>query len=337
MHRRRLLSWLSLLSVAVIALAGCAPRAFSGANASQAAPDALVVDLPALVIDIDSAGQPSVGNVPLKQLGDMFAPGQLDSWVVPSDIVALMTESNIQHFQIDNTPNGLLLLINGEPIPSIKWDGQILSDTAGLITQLGAGTAVLEEMLPTITNLGIGAIVRFPLQEGVAAIPTYVEGGEAALAAQQAQEEFLASVGTPPTITVPMFYDADGGWRVGDLSDAEWSNLTGLPFQAARLQPDMIQGIISSGITEVSIYTDDAGLHLSINRRALPYIGWADGEITHLLEVGDQLGLWNTLADNGMNMGEVIGMVESLLPAVQSSNTSINVYFPGSVAAASQQ
>jgi hypothetical protein len=38
-----------------------------------------------------------------------------------------------------------------------------------------------------------------------------------------------------------------------------------------------------------------------------------------------------------MNMGEVIGMVESLLPAVQSSNTSINVYFPGSVAAASQQ
>jgi len=318
-------------------LAGCAPRAFSGANASQAAPDALVVDLPALVIDIDSAGQPSIGNVPLKQLGDMFAPGQLDSLVVPSDIVALMTESNIQHFQIDNTPNGLLLLVNGEPIPSIKWDGQILSDTAGLITQLGAGTAVLEEMLPVITNLGIGAIVRFPLQEGVAAIPTYVEGGEAALAAQQAQEEFLASVGTPPTITVPMFYDADGGWRVGDLSDAEWSNLTGLPFQAARLQPDMIQGIISSGITEVSIYTDDAGLHLSINGRALPYIGWADGEITHLLEVGDQLGLWNTLADNGMNMGEVIGMVESLLPAVQSSNTSINVYFPGSVAAASQQ
>jgi hypothetical protein len=336
MHRRRLLSWLSLLSVAVIVLAGCAPRAFSGANAGQAAPDALVVDLPALVIDIDSAGQPSIGNVPLKQLGDTFAPGQLDALVVPSDIVALMTESNIQHIQIDNTPTGLLLLVNGEPIPSIKWDGQILSDTAGLITQLGAGTAVLEKLLPVVTNLGIGTIVRFPLQEGIAAIPTYVEGGEAALAAQQAQDEFLASVGTPPTITLPIFYDADGGWRVGDLSDAEWSNLTGLPFQAARLQPTMIQGIIGSGITEVSIFTNDAGLHLSINGRALPYIGWADGEITHLLDVGEQLGLWNTLADNGMNMGEVIGMVESLLPAVQSSNTSINVYFPGSVAAASQ-
>jgi hypothetical protein len=337
MHKRRLLSWLTLFTVAVIVLAGCAPRATSGVTAGQAAPESLVVDLPALVIDIDSAGQPSVGNVPLAQLGATFAPGMLDSLVVPSDMVSLMTESNIQHLQIDNTPNGLLLLINGEPIPSIKWDGQILSETGGLISQLGAGTSVLEKMLPVIANLGFGVIVRFPLQEGVAAIPTYVEGGEAALAARQAQEEFLATVGeTPPTITLPVFYDADGGWRVGDLTDAEWTNLTGLPLQAARLQPAMIQSIISSGITEVSIFTDEAGLHLSINGRPLPYIGWADGEINHLLDLAEQLGLWNTLADSGMNMGEVIGMVETLLPAVQSTNTNINVYFPGSLAAASQ-
>jgi hypothetical protein len=326
-----------LFTVAVIVLAGCAPRATSGVTAGQAAPESLVVDLPALVIDIDSAGQPSVGNVPLAQLGATFAPGMLDSLVVPSDMVSLMTESNIQHLQIDNTPNGLLLLINGEPIPSIKWDGQILSETGGLISQLGAGTSVLEKMLPVIANLGFGVIVRFPLQEGVAAIPTYVEGGEAALAARQAQEEFLATVGeTTPTITLPVFYDADGGWRVGDLTDAEWTNLTGLPLQAARLQPAMIQSIISSGITEVSIFTDEAGLHLSINGRPLPYIGWADGEINHLLDLAEQLGLWNTLADSGMNMGEVIGMVETLLPAVQSTNTNINVYFPGSLAAASQ-
>ncbi len=337
MQKRRLLSWLTLLSVAVIVMAGCAPRATSGVTASQAVDDSLVVDLPALVLDIDSTGSPSVGNVPLAQLGATFAPGMLDAVVVPADYVTMMTESNIQHLQIDNTPNGLLLLINGEPIPSIKWDGQILSDTGGLISQLGAGTPILERMLPVLASLGFGVIVRFPLQEGVAAIPTYVEGGEAALAAQQAQDQFLASVGeTPPTITLPVFYDADGGWRVGDLSDAEWTNLTGLPLQAARLQPAMIQSIISSGITEVSIFTNSEGLHLSINGRALPYIGWADGEINHLLDLGEQLGLWSTLADSGMNMGEVIGMVETLLPAVQATNTNINVYFPGSLAAASQ-
>ncbi len=288
-------------------------------------------------LDIDAAGLPSVGNVPLAQLGSTFAPGMLDSLVVPADMVKMMIDSNIQHLQIDNTPNGLLLLINGEPIPSIKWDGQILSQTGGLIAQLGAGTPVLEKMLPVLANLGFGVIVRFPLQEGIAAIPTYVEGGEAAMTAKAAQEQFLATVGeTPPTITLPVFYDADGGWRVGDLTDAEWTNLTGLPLQAARLQPAMIQSIISSGITEVSFFTNSEGLHLSINGRSLPYIGWADGEINHLLDLGDQLGLWNTLADSGMNMGEVIGMVETLLPAVQSTNTNINVYFPGSLASASQ-
>jgi hypothetical protein len=183
----------------------------------------------------------------------------------------------------------------------------------------------------------LGVIIRFPLQDGVATIPTYVEGGTAATAAKQAQEQFLASVGnTPPTITLPIIYDANGGWRVGDLSETEWTNLTGLPLQAAHLQPAMIKGIISSGITEVSIFTNGEGLHLSINGRELPYIGWADGEINHLLDVSDQLGLWNTLADSGMNMGDVISMVETLLPAVQSTNTNINVYFPGSLAAAAQ-
>jgi hypothetical protein len=295
------------------------------------------VDLPALVIDFDASGKPSVGNVPLAQLGAAFAPGVLDSLVMQPEMVGLMTESNIQHIQIDNSPNGLLLLINGEPIPSIKWDGQILSDTGGLISQLGAGTPVLERMLPVVANLGFGVIVRFPMQTGATAIPTYIEGGESAVAARQAQQDFLATVGdNPPSITLPVFYDQDGTWRVGDLTDTEWTNLTGVPLQAVRLQPQMIQGIMSSGVTELSIFTNSEGIHLSINGRQLPYIGWADGEINHLLALADQLGLWNTLADSGMNMGELIGMVETLLPAVQATNTNINVYFPGSLAAASQ-
>jgi hypothetical protein len=337
MQKRRLLSWLTLLSVAVIVLAGCAPRATSGLTASQGGESGLVVDLPALVIDFDASGAPSVGNVPLAQIGATFAPGMLDQVVLDAAMVGLMTESNIQHIQIDNSPNGLLLLVNGQAIPSIRWDGQILSDTGGLISQLGAGTPVLEKMLPVLANLGIGVIVRFPLQEGIAAIPTYVEGGEAATAAHQAQEQFLATVGdTPPSITLPVFFDENGSWRIGDLSETEWTNLTGLPFLSARLNPANVQSIMSSGITELSIYTRSDGLHLSINGRELPYIGWADGEINHVLDLAEQLGLWNTLADQGMNMGELIGMVETLLPAVQSTNTNINIYFPGSLAAASQ-
>lgn len=333
MHKRRLSLWLTLLTVSVLALSACAPRAFSGATAGLVGTDALVVDLPALVIDIDAQGLPSVGNVPLSQLGAMLPPGTLDSLVVPAETVTFMTESNIQHIQIDNTPSGILVLVNGQPIPFLKWDGQILSDTGGLISQLGVGAPILEKFLPVVTNIGIGAIVRFPVQSGIAAIPTYVEGGEAVMAAKQAQADFLASVDNiPPTIKLPVFYNADGGWRVGDLSAVEWTNLTGIPFQATVLTPQMIQDIMAAGITDISIYTDPAGLHMSINGRALPYIGWADGEINHLLDLSDQLGLWNTLADAGMNMGQIVGVIETLLPIVQTTEMNINVFFPGSIA-----
>ena len=334
MQKQRLTFWLTGLAVAVLVLAGCAPRAFSGETAAQTTGDDLVVDMPALVIDIDADGQPSVGNIPLSQLGATFAPGMLDSLVVPADTVRFLTESNIQHIQIDNSPTGLLLLVNGQPIPSLRWDGETLSNTGQLINELGAGVPVLEKFLPLLSNLGIGVIVRFPLAQGAEPIPTYIEGGEAAMAARAAQEAFLAQVGdTPPTIRLPVFYDTDGGWRVGDLTDAEWTNLTGVPFQAARLQPQMVQNLMNAGIKEISLYTDPAGIHLSINGRELPYIGWADGEINHLLTLAEQMGLWETLADQGMNMGEIVGLVESLLPIVQSTSTDIDVYLPGSVAA----
>jgi len=339
MQKRRLLSWLSLLSVAVFVLAGCAPRATSGLTAGQAGDNSLVIDLPALVVDINADGTPSLGNIPVAQLAAAIpaAAGQVDKLVVPVDTVKMLTDSDIQHIQIDNSPAGLLILVNGEPIPSLKWDGQILSNTGGLITQLGAGAPVLEKMLPILTKIGLGVILRFPLKEGVAAIPTYVEGGQAATTAKKAQEDFLASVGnTPPTITLPVFYNADGKWRVGDLSDAEWTNLTGLPLQATQLSPSAIKGIMAAGITQVSLFTNKDGLHVSINDHELPYLGWGDGEINHLLDVSGKLGLLKIIADSGMNMSEVLGMVQTLLPAVEATNTNINVYFPGSLASASQ-
>ena len=333
MHMRRLSYGLTLMLVAVIVLAGCAPRAFSGATAGEAGDAGLVIDLPAIVIDIDATGKPSVGNVPLAQLDSLVGEGMLDSLVVPTQYVDFFTASNIQHIQIDNAPSGLLLLVNGRPIPSVKWDGEILAATGGLLAELGAGAPVLEKFLPVVTKLGLGVIVRFPVAAGAEAIPTYVAESEAAAKAKQAQVDFLASVGdTPPTINLPIFYDADGSWRVGDLTDAEWTALTGLPLQGLRLQPNMMNSITGAGISEISLYTTPEGLHVSINGQPLPYIGWADGEINHLLALADQAKLWDTLADSGMNMGEIVGVVESLLPIVQSTDTSINVFFPDKVA-----
>jgi hypothetical protein len=334
MLRKRVTLWVTLLAVTVFTLAGCAPRATGGETARLPGADLLAVDLPAIVIDFDSNGQPSVGNIPLSQIGGMIAPGILDAVVLDAEMVAFMSESNIQHIQLDNAPSGILILVNGQPIPSIKWDGEILSATGETMSQLGMGVPALEKLLPLVNYLGLGVIVRFPVSEDVAVIPTYIESPPSAVAAREAQEEFLATVGeSAPRIILPVIYDADGGWRVGDLTDAEWTSLTGLPWNALRLQPSIIEGLIDANINEIAINTDAAGIHIGINGRQLPYIGWADGEINHVIDLAGQMGLWNTLADNGMNMGEIVSMVQQLLPVVQTAETSINVSFPSSVAA----
>jgi hypothetical protein len=335
MQKQRLTLWLTGLLVATLVLAGCAPRATSGEVGAQAGDAGIVIDLPAIVVDFDAAGKPSVGNVPIAQLSSVLPGIGLEGLAMDAAMVDYFTTSKIQHIQIDMSSTGLLLIVNGRLIPSVRWDGSVLSQTGDLINALGAGVPLLEKVLPMLTNLGVGVILRFPLAAGVEAVPTYVVDQAALAAAEAAQAEFLASVGdTPPTIKIPVFYDADGGWRVGDLTDAEWTSLTGMPFNSVRLSPEMIANMQKAGINELSVYTDDSGIHLSINDMNLPYIGWSQGEINNVLALADELGLWSTLADSGMNVGEIVVMVESLLPIVQSTNTTVNVFLPSSVAAA---
>jgi hypothetical protein len=268
----------------------------------------------------------SIGNVPVAQLGGM-AGMDLSSLAIPAEWIGFFTTGNIQHIQVNNRVDGLLLMVNGEAIPSLTWDGDSLVATADTLAAFGLAIPMVEKILPIVQRVGIGIVVRFPVAEGAEAIPLYVEGsGSAAEAAQAAQDEFLASVGTPPKINLPIFYAGDGSWTVANLSDSEWTSLTGVPFYALRLNPSLIESLAAAGIESLSISTDAAGIHLSVNGNALPTLTWGEGRLVHLLDVADQIGLWNMLAP-GMNLGDVLTTVHSLLPVVQTTDFNLTVYF----------
>lgn len=329
MKKSKIALWVSLLLVAMVVLAGCAPRVGAGNTAAMAGGDELVVDLPAIVIDFDSAGSPSIGNVPVAQMGGMLGV-DLSTLAMDSSMIDFLTASNMQHLQVNNHPDGLLLLVNGEPVPSLAWDGESLSATAEVLAALGVAIPVLDQVLPLVDNLGLGVIVRFPVGAGADLVPLYVEGdGSAAAAASAAQEEFLAAVGAPPVINLPVFYAADGSWTVGDLSGAEWSALTGAPWTMANLQPAIIDTLASAGVKQLDISTNPEGIHIAINGKALPALTWGNGEITHLLGLADQMALWDSLAP-GVDMGEIMGTIEALLPVIQVADTNISVFFPDS-------
>ena len=338
MQVKRLTFWAAVLLLVVLIVAACAPRAGGGSTLELAGAEGLAVDLPAMVIDFDSNGQPSVANVPLSQLGDQVAPGMLESLAMPADAVQFMSDSNIQHLQISNSPEGVILLVNGKPLPSLKWDGEALQNTAQTIelvgVDLGPAAAVLDKLLPLVTRLGIGMILRFPVTEDVAEIPVFdAQAYDARTATKQAQQAFLAAVDSPPTIAIPIYYDAQGSWRVGDLTDAEWINLTGLPvFDSIRLRPEAVEQLMRQGISDLTLATDVDGIHVSINGKSLPYVGWADGELSNALALAEQMGLWNTLAEQNMDVDEIVAMVETLLPVVQATEITVTAHFPEALA-----
>jgi len=298
-------------------------------------PMELVVDLPAIVLDVQSDGSISVGNVPLAQLGAGFGI-DLSTAAIDAAMVDFMSAGNIQHVQVNNSSSGLLLLVNGEAIPSITYDGESLQATADTLNAFGMAIPMLDTALSLVDQIGLGVIMRFPVAAGVAQIPLYVEGdGGSAAQAKAAQDEFLAAVGAPPRINLPIFYEADGSFSIGDLTDEEWSSLTGASLAGLRLNTSLIDGLAASGINKLGLGTDAAGIHIMINDSALPTLDWSGGKATHLLNLADQLGLWNMLAPN-MNVGEMLVTIEGLLPVIQVTNFDLTVHLPGSSMAASR-
>ncbi len=330
MQNRRMMIWTTMLLVAMVVLAGCAPRAGAGdAAAMTTDPMELVVDLPAIVLDVQSDGSVSVGNVPIAQLGAM-AGADLSTVAIDPAMVEFMSAGNIQHVQVNNSSSGLLLLVNGEAIPSISYDGESLQATADALNAFGMAVPMLDTALSLVDQIGLGIIMRFPVAAGASEIPLYVEGdGGSAAEAKMAQDEFLAAVGAPPRVNLPIFYEADGSFSIGDLSDEEWSALTGASLAALRLNTSVLEGLAASGISKLGIGTDAAGIHIMINDSALPTLDWSGGKATHLLNIADQLGLWEMLAP-GMNIGEVLATVEGLLPVIQVADFDLTVHLPGS-------
>jgi sulfur carrier protein ThiS len=293
------------------------------------APDdsSIVIDLPALVIDIQSDGSTSVGETSLASVGGMVG-ADLSALSVPVAWVDYLTAANIQHVQIANTPEGILILVNGQAIPSLAWDGEKLVATAEVLEQVGPTVALLDKVLPLVRNLGIGVTIRVPVAQGTEVLPLTVTDDAVAQEAIAAQDEFLRAVGTPPTFQLVITYADDGTWTLGDMTQAEWSTIAPIPWEQLNLPPQAIQAASAAGIDEIGLTTNADGIFISINGKTLPYITWADGRINHVLNLALEAGLLDGLMGANPNMATLVETVESLLPAVQASNVNIRVVFP---------
>ena len=323
---KRFLLLVSLALLASLVLTGCGARAGAGETAAASSDAQLALDLPALTLEFDASGIPSLGGAPLSSFASLL-PGGLADFTLDSATIAQLTDANIQHIQITTVPTGLLILVNGEPIPSVRWDSEKLASLGDVVELLGpAVPSVVTAVLPVISDVGVGAALRFPVAQGADMIPMQVAGdASAAATAQAAQQAFLSEIGAAPIIRIPVVYDIDGNYTVQGITDAEWQALTGAPFGQLKLDSELIQGAVAAGVTGATVRTDAEGIHIALNDKELPVLGWANGELNHLLKLAAGAGLLDT---TGMDATAITQLVETLLPVIQSSNIEINVSFP---------
>ncbi len=323
-----------LAVVALLLLAGCAPRVGAGEVAAASGDDAqLVIDLPALVLDVDKDGQISMGGVPLSELDDAFAPGLADNLPIDAEFVQKMMDANIQHIQISPNGSSLQLLVNGLEMPTISYNADELV-AAGVLLDTVGGKEGLEEVLPILAQVGLGITLNFPVAEGAESIPMVVENNETAAMAMEEQETFLKNVGKSPKITLPITYADDGTWRLSGLGGLALSKLTdgALPPEVLVLEPDVIEKIKAAGITNMIISTNPDGVHMTVNGQNLPTLDWSDGKAANAVTIATALGLLGPSADAGpvekMKAEAINKLLEQVLPIIQASEFILDITFP---------
>jgi hypothetical protein len=321
----------ALLILAALALGGCGPRAGAGETAviipltDQLGGAPLLADLPTLIVDYSADGVPGIGATPLAGLQALIPPAVLSQLTLDAATIARLTDAGIQHIQLSNTPTGIRILVNGQALPTLVWDANSLDTLLDLLAPIEpTAVASLGSLLDTITNLGVGIVVRLPA--GDAAIPLLVAGEDSnAAAAEAAQAEFLTRTGGTPVVQIPVYYAADGTWTVEGLTDTEWQALTGLPFGYVRLNPDLVRGALAAGIDRVIVWTDPQGIHVTLGERELPYLRWADGGIRTLIDLLVRL---DVISGDQLDPQALDLALEQWLPALQSTNLRIVVNFP---------
>jgi len=127
-------------------------------------------------VDYDGEGVPSVLSVSTQDLEEALGASLRQLQLDPNTISMLMGVG-VQHVTIRTTGNGLLLWVNGQPLPHLAWSDDLLSNGADLYGQLyytevyQLSREAATNLLPLLNDIDGEVVLRFPLSAGAQAIP----------------------------------------------------------------------------------------------------------------------------------------------------------------------
>jgi len=275
--RKHLSLWLSAVLVAMLVLAGCAPR--PGAGAGSATEDEFYVDLPAILVQYDESGEASVLGTPVSQFKDALGV-DLSALSLGAETLDKLNSAKVESIQVNNTPNVLRIYLNGNPLPAIIWDEAAMTALADTLASMGTDAGPVATLAPLLPNLGVGLALQLPAGVGK---PLQTKG--AALSSTDALALFEQAKGAQSTIALTLDYGADGTPEIGGINPFMLS-MIGLQPAALALPADQLESIAGMGIQSLSIKTVQGGLLIAINGNTLPFLQWSNAEeITAMLNL----------------------------------------------------
>lgn len=293
----------------LLVLVGCAPRAVESAPAAADA-EGVVIDLPAIVLAVGEDGSLSASDAGVTTLNPLLDLAMADA-TLPDNIVEGAVTAGVEYIQIDNTPSGPVILVDGTPIMAPVWDEEILGSTIGALGTLGVELPdAMGALLPVVTDAGLGVILQFPAAAGDTSLP--------AVSVEKVTTAVPDRSSISTGLNIDIQYADDGSWTGSGLPP-----FPPLPWdQILTLPADTVQNATDSGIESLQLVAGANGAFIVLNGQDLPYIDWSEGRLVGTLQL---------LSDMGLLGPEVAGMlptIQNFAPTLLGLGLSITLNFP---------
>jgi hypothetical protein len=293
-----------------------------GAQPGTEGGKALTIGLPRIEITVDENGKLGIeGFLSLSQLDELASslgiPLGLSSFSLPPELAQRMTMGGIQHLEIRQTADKLILLFNGKPVPNLSWKDGSVDSLGQALALLGPQAAqagqMIQKLVPLAERLGLSIALKFPVQPG--AEPIAYASDEVALAPLE------AATGSPKLVLqLDVTYDEAGVPSFLGIPPEEIQALLGGQQIRLALDPSIIQRAQANNVQHLELRSKGDGLWVYVNGSPVPPIRWDKQTL------GSAIDVW--VAMNPGLSPIVANTVRTLAPYLSNGDLSIMLHFP---------
>ena len=303
---------LALMLVASLLLSACGAATAPTVSEETDAGQRFLVSLPRMVVDIDDAGQATIGGLSVDAVNSLMPGMQLPDLAINPYYVDWMRNTNIQHMELVSGDNGVFVFINGEPLPYLGWDSEALSNLAIVtgLTNLPYGQ-LITKLVPIIQRTGLDFAVKFPMQEGATEIA--MRDPSAPIETPAMAEEQPATFIT----RIDVKYDENGVPTMAGISSRDLAQAAGL-YLPVELTPDTLAQLKASGVSEMRLVTGNNGVFITVNGQPLPHIAWNNAILGNTADVYQQMN-----PDS-----PYIALAKLFLPELDNLDIDLRLLFP---------